>query len=83
MGDAVLVAHNGINFDIRFLNKKLVQNGLEPIDNTLIDTLQISRAIHKDQTKHTLGSICRKYKIEYTDEIAHRADFDAEVLSRV
>lgn len=83
IGDAVLVAHNGINFDYRFLNKKLVQNGFEPIKNTLIDTLQLSRTIHKELFKHTLGTICRKYKIEYSDEIAHRADFDAEVLNKV
>ena len=83
IGDAVLVAHNGINFDYRFLNKKLVQNGFDPIKNTLIDTLQVSRTIHKDLFKHTLGAICRKYKIDYSDEIAHRADFDAEVLNKV
>ncbi|MDE6476947.1 MAG: hypothetical protein K2L48_01960 [Mycoplasmoidaceae bacterium] len=83
MGDSVLIAHNGINFDYRFLNKKLVQNGFEPIKNTLIDTLQLSRTLHKDLFKHTLGAICRKYKIEYSDEIAHRADFDAEVLNKV
>lgn len=83
IGDSVLVAHNGINFDYRFLNKKLVQNGFDPIHNPLIDTLQISRSIHKDLARHTLGAICRKYKIEYTDEIAHRADFDAEVLNKV
>lgn len=83
IGDAVLIAHNGINFDFRFLNKKLVENGFEPLKNVMIDTLQISRAINKELYRHTLGAICRKNKIEYTDEIAHRADFDAMVLASV
>lgn len=82
-GNNTLVAHNGINFDIRFLNKKLIQNGLEPIKNTLIDTMNVSRAVNEEMHQHSLGVLSRKYKLQYDDEIAHRADFDAEVLSKV
>jgi DNA polymerase-3 subunit alpha (Gram-positive type) len=83
IGNSFLVAHNGINFDMRFLNKKLVQHGFGLIKNTLVDTLQISRGLHPDYQKHRLGFICRKNKIQYDDTIAHRADFDAEVTYRV
>jgi DNA polymerase-3 subunit alpha (Gram-positive type) len=83
VGNSILVAHNGIDFDIRFLNKKLIQNGFKSIENTLIDTLMISRAIHPEFQRHRLGFICRKYKIQYDETVAHRADFDAEVTYRV
>jgi DNA polymerase-3 subunit alpha (Gram-positive type) len=83
IGDSVLIAHNGINFDIRFLNKKLTQLGREPVKNILIDTMQISKALHPSYPRHKLGYICRQNKIMYDDSIAHRADFDAEVLFAV
>ncbi|GHU53044.1 hypothetical protein FACS189496_4030 [Bacilli bacterium] len=77
---SVLIAHNGINFDIRFINKKLEKYGMELLTNPLIDTLQISRAINNDYSHHSLGVICRHCKIVYEEDVAHRADFDAEVL---
>jgi DNA polymerase-3 subunit alpha (Gram-positive type) len=78
-----LVAHNGIKFDLRFINKKLEQNGLPLINNCIVDTMQLSRAINKNLTHHRLGVIARDYKIEYDEDIAHRADFDAEILYQV
>lgn len=81
LGENVLVAHNGINFDINFINTKLVQFGIEPINNTLIDTLIISRGYNHGFKSHTLESVCKKYKIEYNRDEAHRADYDAIVLS--
>lgn len=81
LSNAVLVAHNGINFDINFINKKLSQFGIEQINNTLIDTLLISRGYNVGYKSHTLESVCKKYKVEYNREEAHRADYDAVVLS--
>jgi DNA polymerase-3 subunit alpha (Gram-positive type) len=76
----VLIAHNGINFDLPFLNKVLLKNNFKIIDNTLIDTMQLSRAVNVKMKRHNLGVICREYKITYDDDIAHRADYDASVL---
>jgi DNA polymerase-3 subunit alpha (Gram-positive type) len=45
--------------------------------------MQVSKAINPDYAKHKLGYICKNYKIPYDDTIAHRGDFDAEVLSKV
>ena len=81
LGDSILVAHNGINFDINFINSKLNYYNLQPISNTLIDTLLISRGYNKNFKSHSLESICKKYKIEYNKNEAHRADYDALVLS--
>ncbi|OAV63408.1 DNA polymerase III polC-type [Bacteroidales bacterium Barb4] len=83
IGDAILIAHNGINFDLRFLNKKLEQHHLPLITNPLIDTMQLSRALNKDLVKHNLGVIARHHKIYYDEAVAHRADFDAAVLNDV
>ncbi|MBR3348440.1 MAG: PHP domain-containing protein, partial [Solobacterium sp.] len=43
IGDAVLVAHNA-TFDIHFLNEELKRIGRPPLHNTVIDTLDMSRA---------------------------------------
>lgn len=81
--DCVLIAHNGINFDYRFLNKKFEQNNLPTINNAIIDTMQVSRYVNGDLAKHSLGVIAHSYHLEYNEAIAHRADFDTEVLFAV
>ncbi|MGL4768924.1 MAG: PolC-type DNA polymerase III [Mycoplasmoidaceae bacterium] len=78
-GKSILIAHNGISFDINFINSKLEKYSLGKVDNPLIDTMVLSRSLNKFKS-HSLGSLCRKYKIEYNDITAHRADFDAKVL---
>ncbi|MBP3891745.1 MAG: PolC-type DNA polymerase III [Solobacterium sp.] len=82
LGDAVLVAHNA-TFDYYFLNEELRRMGRAPMHNKCIDTLDLARAILKDRRVYRLGSIARNYRIAYDEEIAHRADYDAEVLSGV
>ncbi|MBR2824700.1 MAG: PHP domain-containing protein, partial [Solobacterium sp.] len=82
IGDAVLVAHNA-SFDYYFFNEELKRCGKKPIMNTVIDTLDLSRAILKERHMYRLGNIARNYRITYDEEIAHRADYDAEVLSSV
>jgi DNA polymerase-3 subunit alpha (Gram-positive type) len=79
----VLIAHNGINFDYRFLNKKLEQSNMPLLTNTIVDTMQISRAINTDLRQHALGVVARYYKINYDESVAHRADFDVSVLYSV
>ena len=82
-GDSILIAHNGINFDLNFINNKLSQYGIEPIRNTLIDTLYISRSINVGYKSHSLESICKKNKVNYDKLNAHRADYDADVLTSI
>lgn len=83
IGDSILIAHNGIRFDLNFLNKLCERFGVEPINNTLIDTLEISHSLNKQMTRHNLGTLTRKLKIDYNELIAHRADKDAEYLLSV
>lgn len=83
IGNDVLVAHNGIKFDLNFLNKLCERFGVEPINNCLIDTLEISHAINKKFSKHTLGTLVSKLRVEYNPLVAHRADKDSEYLLEV
>lgn len=82
-GDSILCAHNA-RFDIGFLNTALKRCGMDSIKNPIIDSLALSRAmIPKTMKTYRLGAICRYYHIAYDEEVAHRADYDAEVLGNV
>ena len=82
IGDAVLVAHNA-SFDIDFMNETLRRLEMEMLDNTVIDTLDLSRALFANRRSYRLGNIARMMKITYDDDVAHRADYDAEILANV
>lgn len=81
-GDHVVVAHNA-TFDIGFLNAAYQKAGRAPIQNPIIDTLPLARAILKPMKSYRLGNVARVYRVAYDDEVAHRADYDAEVLGNV
>ncbi len=83
IGNDVLIAHNGIRFDLNFLNKLCERFDVEPITNCLIDTLEISHAVNKKLAKHTLGTLVGKLRVEYNPLEAHRADKDSEYLLEV
>lgn len=82
IGDGIMVAHNA-SFDLRFMQAACQKCGLPSLDNTVIDTLDLSRALFRQRSSYRLGSIARTYKITYAEEVAHRADYDAEVLANV
>ncbi len=80
--DRVLVAHNA-SFDYNFLNEELKRIGRAPLTNPVVDTLDLARALHSDRRSYRLGNIARHYRITYDEEVAHRADYDADVLASV
>ena len=82
IGDRVLVAHNA-HFDYGLLNEELIRNGFEPLGNVVVDTLDLSRTLFKDRRAFRLGNMCRAYNIPYDENIAHRANYDADVLAQV
>lgn len=79
-GHAIIVAHNGFKFDIPFLNCKFAEHNMPLITNTSVDTLYLSRALNEQISGHTLGAICRKFKINYDETVAHRSLVDCEYL---
>ena len=81
IGDSVIVAHNA-EFDIGMLNASLVRIGQSPLKNPVIDTLSLARTIYPNLRRYTLGYICNQLNVDYNEEEAHRADYDAEVTSQ-
>ena len=82
IGDSILVTHNA-SFDIAFLNEALKNLGQEEIKNGVVDTLPLSRYTFPESRAHNLGALCRHLDVSYDEESAHRADYDAFVLSEV
>ena len=78
----VLVAHNA-SFDYGFLNAELDRMGLPKLTNPVIDTLDLSRSLFKTRRAYRLGNMARQYGVEYNEDVAHRANYDAEVLAGV
>ena len=81
-GDLPLVAHNA-KFDMSFLNAAVKKYGLDPINNTVIDTLELSRIMDSSYNKHTLSALVKRYNVEFDEEGHHRADYDAEGTAKV
>ncbi len=74
-GDDPLCGHN-VQFDVGFVNAALRRSGLEEITQPVVDTLEVSRLLHPEQTRHTLDSLAKKYNVVL--EHHHRANQDAE-----
>ena len=79
IGDGVLVAHNA-SFDSGFINQALIRHGYQALNNPVIDTLDLAKAMIESKRSYRLGAIAKHYKLSYDDGVAHRADYDAEVL---
>lgn len=73
IGDYPLVAHNA-RFDISFIKANANKIGAE-INNSVIDTLKLSRKYNKECQKHNLGYLTDYFNINLKN--AHRAYFDA------
>jgi len=82
IGDSVLVTHNA-RFDFTFLQEALKNNGFDSLTNSVIDTLALSRYLFPESRRHTLGALCKNMEINYSEDDAHRADYDARVLNDV
>ena len=82
IGDAILVTHNA-EFDFSFLQEELMRCGREILHNPVIDTLALSRYLFPNARGHRLGDLCRNFEVNYDEEGAHRADYDAGVLNEV
>ena len=84
VGDAELVAHNGIAFDLPFLNAELGAAGLKVMDNEIIDTLHLARRKFPGAPA-SLDALCSRFGVD-TDERArdgHGALLDSRLLAEV
>lgn len=80
IADSVLVAHNAI-FDYGFLKGALKRAGKPYINNAVLDTLGLSRAIYTDLKNHKLNTICKHLNVELENH--HRAVDDARATAGI
>lgn len=76
---SVLVAHNA-KFDMGFIKKWARTKGIV-VDNTVVDTVGLSRALFPDMTRHTLNTIAKKLDVSLENH--HRAVDDAEATANI
>ena len=81
-GNSVMVAHNA-KFDVSFLEMAYNKYNLGEFTNTVIDTLELSRALDTGYSRHSLSAIVKRYKVEFSEDAHHRADYDAEATALV
>jgi len=83
IGDAYIIAHNGLGFDIPFLNHEFGTSGISllPI-NKVIDTLVLARKLYPGSPA-SLDALCKKFGVNLSDRIVHGALVDALLLTNV
>ncbi len=79
---SVLVAHNA-KFDISMLEMAYYKYNLGKLENPVIDTLELSRTMDRDYSKHSLSALVKRYNIPFDEEHHHRADYDAEATGYI
>ena len=88
-GDATMVAHNA-KFDVSFLEMAYKKYDLGTFENTVIDTLELSRTLDTNYARHSLSALAKRYDILKTDtnpdgfwdeSSHHRGDYDAEATA--
>ena len=77
VGDAPMVAHNA-KFDISFIEMAMKKYNLGEFKNTVIDTLELSRALDQGFARHSLSALVKRYNVPFDEDAHHRADYDAE-----
>ncbi|MFD1018460.1 ATP-dependent DNA helicase DinG [Thalassobacillus hwangdonensis] len=78
--DAYIVAHN-IQFDLGFLNFELQHNQLKPLDNPVIDTVELARILLPQSSSFKLGQLAEQLSLDHTDP--HRALSDTRVTAEL
>ena len=76
-GDLPMVAHNA-KFDVSFLEMAYKKYDFGKFTNTVIDTLELSRAINPSMARHSLSALVKRYSVPWDEDAHHRADYDAE-----
>lgn len=76
-GDLPMVAHNA-KFDVSFLEMCYKKYNLGTFTNTVIDTLELSRTLDNNYSRHSLSALVKRYNVPWDESAHHRGDYDAE-----
>ena len=79
--DKRLIIHNA-EFDLSHLNNELMLNGLNKIENKIIDTLALAREKFPGSPV-SLDALCRRFRIDNSKRTQHTALIDCDLLSKV
>ncbi len=80
VGDSVLVAHNA-SFDVSFIKNKSLTYLDKLYDPSVLDTLELSKALIKDVKNHKLNTLTKKLGIKLENH--HRAVDDANATAQL
>lgn len=83
LGDAVILGHNFVRFDAKFLKSTYARHGVSWVSNRVIDTMTISK-VRFPRNKLNLDALCKLMKVntEGRKEF-HGALVDAEITARM
>ena len=76
-----IVAHNGDEFDIPFINSELKRVGKPKIEKPTVDTMKQGRWATPNGKVPNLGELCFACGVDYDPAKAHAADYDVNVMA--
>ena len=77
-----IVAHNGLYFDIPFLNHELKSNNFNILKNPVVDTLILAKKKFPSSPAN-LDALCRRFDIDLSIRKKHGALVDSKLLTKV
>ncbi|MEG2232767.1 MAG: PolC-type DNA polymerase III [Bacilli bacterium] len=80
--DYPMVAHNA-KFDVSFLEMAYQKYDLGEFTNPVLDTLELSRALDTEYSRHSLSALVKRYNIPFDENSHHRGDYDAEATAHI
>lgn len=82
VGDLPMVAHNA-KFDTSFVEMAYQKYHFGTFQNTVIDTLELSRTLDNNYARHSLSALVKRYNVPFDEDSHHRGDYDAEATAIV
>ena len=82
IADLPIVAHNA-KFDVSFLESAYHKYNLGELQNTIIDTLELSRVLDPNHARHSLSHVVKRYDVPFDEDSHHRGDYDAKATALV
>ena len=79
IGDSTIVAHNAV-FDMGFIYKTCEKHDIK-LENSVLDTLNLSRVLINDLKNHRLNTVSNYFNIKLLNH--HRAVDDAEATGKI
>ena len=77
-----IIAHNGLLFDVPFLNYELKSNKFNILKNPIVDTLILAKEKFPGALAN-LDALCRRFDIDLSVRKTHNALIDAKLLAKV